>query len=171
MGSVNWSVSATLTGKAGENMRSLAGVLARGDCSQFGLRMVQESMDEFFAGVARGPDDGDLNWRSSLMFGLFCVFLSRIERNKKPRRRNGGVLKEGRLAFAELEVLAGAGLTGFFRSRTRESRVRPSALRVGRSSASCRSRARAMRSGWLRRWQCRLLAHDSHVKLLEFSVV
>ena len=40
----------------------LAGVLARGDCSQFGLRMVQESMDEFFAGVARGPDDGDFHW-------------------------------------------------------------------------------------------------------------
>ena len=51
-----------LSGKAGENLReSLADVLARGNRSQFGLRMMQEPMDEFFAGIAGGTDDGDLH--------------------------------------------------------------------------------------------------------------
>ena len=72
--------------------------------------MVQESMDEFFAGVAEAPTMATFTGDASLMFGLFCVFLSRIEsKQKTPPAKRRGFESKGRLAFAELEVLRAPG--------------------------------------------------------------
>ena len=56
------SIGNRIAGKAREDLSErLAGKLARSDRDQFGVRMLEQPADEFLAGKARGPNDGDFD--------------------------------------------------------------------------------------------------------------
>jgi hypothetical protein len=49
-----------MAGELGENLRErLPRILARGDGDQFRVRMVEQQLHQFFAGVTRRADNGD----------------------------------------------------------------------------------------------------------------
>ena len=63
----NW-----IAGKVREDLSErLAGILARSDRDQFGVRVLEQSTDEFFAGKARGSNDGDIDCVS--LAHVLCV--------------------------------------------------------------------------------------------------
>ena len=68
----------------------LAGVLAGGDGGEFGVRMAKEKVNEFFARIAAGSDDGDAG------IGVHDGWEVRRERGW---RGSGNVVLEGVLGF------------------------------------------------------------------------
>ena len=85
-----------MAGEFGKHLRErLPGVLARGDGHQFRVRMVQQQLHQFFAGITGRADDGDFfrfHFQKSIEQQLnrqqsfFRLGDSSLLQNKKPRR-------------------------------------------------------------------------------------
>ena len=66
-----------IAGKSWEDLSErLTGILARSDRDQFGLWMLEQPMDEFLTGKARGPNDGDVDCVSLAHVLCFVRFFS-----------------------------------------------------------------------------------------------